>query len=127
MKEHLILEDLNRIAQAIYDKKGFNILVLDVRSICSMTDYFVIAEGTVNRHVRALSQAIVDEFALRGRHPWHVEGQQESDWVVVDYSDFVIHLFTPELREKYALEELWKKGDVVDVQITTTPPSRQIT
>jgi ribosome-associated protein len=115
------LKKLNDIAQAIYDKKGFNILVLDVRSICTMTDYFIIAEGTVDRHVKALSQTISDELAQQGQHPLHVEGQQEGDWVVLDYGDFVIHLFTPDLREKYALEELWRKGKVVDVQITTSP------
>jgi ribosome-associated protein len=123
------LKKLNDIAQAIYDKKGFNILVLDVRSICSMTDYFVIAEGTVDRHVKALSQAITDELAKQGQHPLYVEGQQEGDWIVLDYGDFVIHLFIPDLREKYALEELWQKGQIVDVQIKTspvTPPKNKI-
>lgn len=115
-------EILNHIAQAIYDKKGFNILVLDVRDICTMTDFFVMAEGTVDRHVKALGQTIYDELALQGQYPLHVEGQQEGDWVVLDYADFVIHLFIPELREKYALEELWQKGRVVDVQINTAKP-----
>lgn len=117
MNNHSIFKDLNRIAQVIYDKKGFNILVLDVRGICTMTDFFIIAEGTVDRHVKALSYAIVDEFAQRGQEPLHVEGQQEGDWIVLDYGDFVIHLFVPELREKYALEELWNKGQIVDVKI----------
>lgn len=122
MKNHSILKDLNRIAQAIYDKKGSNILVLDVQGICTMTDYFVIAEGTVDRHVKALSQTIRDEFSAHGRQPLHVEGEQEGDWVVLDYGDFVIHLFIPELREKYALEQLWQKGKVVDVIIDTKKP-----
>lgn len=121
MKTNSYLKDLNRIAQVIYDKKGFNILVLDVRDICTMTDFFVIAEGTVDRHVRALSHAIIDEFSQRGKEPIHVEGQQEGDWVVLDYADFVIHLFIPELREKYALEELWSEGQIVDVKIETVP------
>jgi ribosome-associated protein len=120
MNNRSILKDLNHIAQILYDKKGFNILVLDVRNVCTMTDYFIIAEGTVDRHVRALCQAIVDEFALRGMYPLHTEGQQEGDWVVLDYADFVIHLFIPELREKYALEELWQAGQIVDVKIDTT-------
>lgn len=115
-------EILNHIAQTIYDKKGFNILVLDVRDICTMTDFFVMAEGTVDRHVKALGQTIYDELALQGQYPLHVEGQQEGDWVVLDYADFVIHLFIPELREKYALEDLWRKGRVVDVQINTAKP-----
>lgn len=122
MNNDSVVENLTRVAQAIYDKKGFNILVLDVRSISSMTDYFIIAEGTVDRHVRALSQTIVDELALQGLQPLHVEGQQEGDWIVIDYSDFVIHLFIPDLREKYALEVLWKKGRIVDVKIKTDRP-----
>ena len=117
MNDHSILKDLNRIAQVIYDKKGFNILILDVREICTMTDYFIIAEGTVDRHVKALSQAVADEFSKRGRHPLHAEGQQEGDWAVLDYGEFVIHLFIPDFREKYALEELWQEGRVVDVKI----------
>ena len=89
-----------------------------------MTDYFIIAEGTVDRHVKALSQAIMDELSSKKgkRTPLHVEGEREGDWVVIDYGDFVIHLFIPELREKYALEELWQKGRVVDVTINTAKP-----
>ncbi len=120
-------KQLNSIAQALYDKKGFNILVLDVREICTMTDYFIIAEGSVDRHVKALSQTIMDELAQQGQHPMHVEGQQAADWVVLDYSDFVIHLFIPELREKYGLEDVWKKGKIVDVNIVTTRTSSILT
>lgn len=115
----LTIEDLNQIAQCIYDKKGFNILVLDVRGVCTMTDYFIIAEGSVDRHVRAISQSIQDG---QKNSPFHIEGASEGDWIVLDYIDFVVHLFTPELREKYALEELWKKGKVVDVKINTSAP-----
>ena len=119
MNQHLVLKDLEKVAQAIYDKKGINILVLDVRDICTMTDYFVIAEGTVDRHVKALSQTIMDAFTSEKREPLHAEGQQEGDWVVLDYGDFVVHLFTPQLREKYAFEKLWTKGKIVDVKINT--------
>lgn len=122
MNKNFILEDLNRVAQLIYDKKGFNILVLDVRGICTMTDFFIIAEGTVDRHVKAIAHTIMDEFALEGKHPFHAEGQQEGDWIVLDYGDFVVHLFIPELREKYALEELWDEGQIVDVKIDTSRP-----
>lgn len=108
---------LNTIAQTIYDKKGFNILVLDVRGISNMTDYFIIAEGTVDRHVKALSTAITDRLAEENLSPLHVEGQQDGEWIVLDYIDFVIHLFIPDLRQKYALEELWNDGKIVNVKI----------
>ncbi len=120
-----VLEDLNHIAQVIYDKKGFNILVLDVVGICSMTDYFVIAEGSVDRHVKAISQAIEEQGGQRGKYPFHMEGQKEGDWIVLDYGDVVIHLFTPELRDKYRLEELWHEGKIVDVKIETRQEKKE--
>lgn len=122
MKENSIINDLTLIAQTLYDKKGFNILILDVRHISTMTDYFIIAEGTVDRHVKALSHTIINAFEMQKRFPLHVEGQQEGDWVVLDYGELVIHLFVPELRQKYALEELWHKGSIVDVKIDTSEP-----
>lgn len=122
MMKNSDLKVLTEVAQAIYDKKGFNILVLDVREICTMTDYFIIAEGTVDRHVRAISLSIGDQLAKHGHRPYHVEGEQDGDWVVMDYTDFVVHLFIPDLREKYALEDLWKNARIVDVKIDTSRP-----
>lgn len=127
MSQPSILKTLNRVAQAIYDKKGFNILVIDVKDICTMTDAFIIAEGTVDRHVKALGQTIMDDLAKENIHPLHAEGLQEGDWVVLDYGDFIIHLFIPELREKYALEKLWNKGKIVDVKINTDKPEMKKT
>lgn len=119
MKKLTDKQVLDRIAQAIFDKKGFNILVLDVRGISTMTDYFLIAEGSVDRHVKALSTAIRNELATIGLSPLYLEGEQEGDWVVQDYGNIVIHLFVPDLREKYALEDLWKESKIVDVKINT--------
>lgn len=111
------MKKLNTIAQAIYDKKGFNIFVLDVRPFSTMTDYIVIAEGTVDRHVKAIASALVEAVKPLGCRAWHIEGEQYGDWIVVDLGEIVIHLLIPELREKYALEELWKEGMIVDVNI----------
>lgn len=111
------LKVLNTIAQAIYDKKGFNILALDVYGLSTLTDYYVIAEGNINRHVRALAFAIKDKLREEGLEPFHMEGEQTGDWLVMDYGDIIIHLFVPEIREKYALEELWKEAKIVDVKI----------
>lgn len=112
-----IKKRLDKIAQAIYDKKGMNILVLDVQGVSSMTDYFIIAEGTVDRHVKALANAVIDALKEEKINPYHVDGMKEADWIVLDYADFIVHLFVPELREKYALETLWKEAVVVDVKI----------
>lgn len=108
---------LNAISQAIFDKKGFNILALDVRGISTMTDYYIIAEGTVSRHLNALCNAIEDKMEELQYPLFRIDGQNNGDWIVLDYYDIVIHLFTPELREKYALEELWQKAKIVDVKI----------
>lgn len=108
---------LNAIAQTIFDKKGFNILAIDVRDVANFTDFFIIAEGTVDRHVRALCLAVEERLTEMGHAPFHIEGKEDSDWVVMDFGDVLVHLFIPELREKYALENLWKEGKVVDLNI----------
>lgn len=106
---------LNQVAQILFDKKGINILVLDVREVSSLTDYFLIAEGNVDKHVSALAKAVIEALKKEGKHPIHVEGLDQGDWVVVDYMELVIHLFKPGMREKYRLEELWRAGKVVDI------------
>ena len=80
------LETLNLIAQIIYDKKGSNILALDIQGLASLADYVVIAEGNVDRHVAAIARAIIDELHERGIDPVHVEGLKTGDWVALDYS-----------------------------------------
>ncbi|MBP7074308.1 MAG: ribosome silencing factor [Rhabdochlamydiaceae bacterium] len=111
---------LNRIAQVIFDKKGMNILGLDVRGISSMTDYVIIAEGNVDRHVVAIAQAVIGVLKQAGELPIHVEGLQTGDWVVIDFLDIMVHLFMPGLREKYRLEDLWKEGRLLDLTIDTS-------
>jgi len=112
---------LNKIAQTIYDKKGFNIVAIDVQGISTLTDFFVIAEGSVDRHVKALGKAVVDEMEELGESPIHVEGDVRGDWVVIDYGNIVIHLFVPNLREQYGLERVWHTGSIVDLDIVTKP------
>jgi ribosome-associated protein len=111
---------LNRIAQVIYDKKGMNILGLDVRGVSSLTDYVIIAEGNVDRHVIAIADAVIDVLRQEGAKPIHTEGLQSGDWVVIDFLDIMVHLFMPGLREKYRLEDLWKDGQIIDFNINTS-------
>lgn len=111
------LSFLDNIAQIIFDKKGMNILALDVRGISSITDYVVIAEGTVDRHVKAIAQALESGLKEMGEVPAGVEGRSEGDWIVLDYMQVMIHLFMPGMREKYQLEQLWQKGEIVDLKI----------
>ena len=84
-----------------------------------MTDYVIIAEGNVDRHVIAIADAIIGVLKEDGTRAIHSEGLQSGDWVVIDFLDIMVHLFTPGLREKYCLEELWKDSQILDLTINT--------
>ena len=112
-----LVRTLCDIAQVIYDKKGANILALDVQGLSSISDYVLIAEGNVGKHVAAIGSTIVKELKDRNVHPIHVEGFKEGDWVVLDYGEIMVHLFMPGLREKYRLERLWETSKIVDLTI----------
>lgn len=116
-------EKLNTIAQVIYDKKGFNILALDVRGLSSITDFLLIAEGNVDRHVSSIAGAVENELAANGEKPVHAEGVRSGDWAVLDYGDVVVHIFGPGLRERYSLERLWSDSKIVDLEIETSKPA----
>lgn len=111
------IKSLNAIAQTIFDKKGFNILALDIRNFSTMADYVIIAEGSVDRHVKSLSSSLKDRIPEIGLNIYHAEGEREGEWIVMDCGDVVVHLLIPDMREKYALEELWKKAKIVDLDI----------
>jgi len=113
MKRNLV-KMLNRIAQIIYDKKGFNILALNLKGQSSIADYLLIAEGNVDRHVVSIARAIIEDFK---DIPVRVEGLANGDWIVLDFTDIIVHLFQPGVREKYSLEKLWKGSHIVDLTI----------
>lgn len=117
-KESKILKE---ICQSIYDKKGFNIITIDVRGISTITDYFIIAEGNVERHVQALFSAVEEtRWKKEGKKPLFREGEYTGNWAVLDYGDVMVHFFIPELREKYRLEQIWTAGRIVDVPVEST-------
>lgn len=117
------LETLNMIAQVVYDKKGFNILALDVQGLSSITDYLLIAEANVDRHVSSIARAIVDELGEKGEKPVHIEGIATGDWAVLDYGEVMVHIFGPNLRERYSLERLWGESKIVDLDIDFNKPA----
>ncbi len=117
MKKNIKEKILRVIGQVIYDKKGFNILAIDVRGISSITDYVLIAEGNVERHVQSLADDIVDELEENGESPYRIEGTDIGNWIVIDCVDIMIHLFTPIQRDKYQLANLWHDGKLVDLEI----------
>lgn len=105
------------IIEAIQDVKGFNIKTLDLRkldkAICS---YFIIAEGNSNTQVSAISESVEKKIReeLNDR-PWHVEGKDNGEWVLMDYVDVVVHIFQPETRKFYDIDALWSDAEVVEV------------
>lgn len=117
--ENKDIQMLQTIAQTIYDKKGFNIVAIDVQDQSSLTDYCIIAEGSVERHVAALANSVKEKVKEMGGHIFHMDGDQTGDWVVMDCGQILIHLFVPSLREKYSLEKLWHDGEIVDLNIQT--------
>ena len=98
---------LQLIVESLQSKRGVDILVMDLRGISDASDYFVLCTGTSDLHVKSLSVAVVDELKKEGHRPWHVEGLNQRRWVLVDLVDIVIHVFSLEAREFYALERLW--------------------
>ena len=95
-------------AQTAEDNRGTNIVVLYTRELTSMFDYFVIATGSSRRQIHAMSEEIDHALEDRmGDRRLGIEGYEESRWILLDYGDVVVHLFEPETRAYYALEELW--------------------
>ena len=115
------------IVQAIYDKKGINTMVIDVRNVSTITDYIIIAEGNVDRHVVAMAKSI-DDAVLKAQkeHPAYSEGLENGDWVVLDYIEVMVHLFIPSFREKYQLEMLYSQGKIMDVAVQESSFSAQV-
>lgn len=122
---------------AAAEKKAENIVVLDLRGISGVADYFVLATGGADLQIRAISNAIQDRIEERcDEAPWHTEGLEHMKWVLLDYVDVVVHIFSEEKRDHYDLERLWgdaeseqvpEDGDSTDVSILqeASGPSRR--
>jgi ribosome-associated protein len=99
-----------RIAEIASDKKAIDIRVIDLRGIVSYTDYFVICSGNTERQAKAIHDGIYEELKKGGSDrllPRRTEGAREARWILLDYWDVVVHVFTPEARDYYRLEQLW--------------------
>ena len=94
--------------EAATDKKAEDVTILDLRGLSDVTDAFVICHGSTERQTAAISDAIEQRLKeTHGRRPGHVEGKRSGEWILMDYLDFVVHVFTPETRSYYGLERLW--------------------
>lgn len=100
-------EEVARSAELALERKADGVLALDLRGVSSATDYFVLATGTSDIQVRAIAEHVMEELAKEGLRPLHVEGLDRARWVLLDFVDFVVHVFHPQAREFYQLELLW--------------------
>ena len=91
-----------------------------------MTDYIIVAEGNVDRHVVAISKAVEESLKEKGQKAEYVEGLRNGDWVVLDYIEVMVHIFMPGLREKYQLERLWTDAKIIDLNLETTEEASNI-
>lgn len=108
------LELANALVDSIIDKKGNNILLLDIREQAVFSDYFILCNGENPRQIKALIDAVVENAKKKaGVRPWALEGDPDTGWVLVDFGGVIIHLFSPEKRDYYNLEELWNDAHVV--------------
>jgi ribosome-associated protein len=106
---------LRRAIQAAQDKKALDLTLLDVRGIASFTDNFVICSGTSAPQNQAISDEIQLKLKDEGRAPSHIEGYRQAEWILMDYSDFVVHIFSPKTRAFYNLERLWRDGQRMEI------------
>jgi ribosome-associated protein len=95
------------ILNALADMKALDVKVLDVRGLTDIADFMVIASGTSDRHVRSVAQRVVEKTKEAGFRPHGVEGEQDSDWVLIDLHEMIVHVMLPRVREFYGLEKLW--------------------
>ena len=105
-----------RAAQVAIDNKAQDVVLLDLRGVTDMTDFFLIASGTSDTHVRSLGENIMAELKKEGSPAHHVEGLEKGRWVLLDFVDFVVHIFHPTLRNFYQLERLWADAEEVPLE-----------
>ena len=107
---------VRRAAHAARDRKALDVVVLDVRSVSSVADYFLICSGRSRTHVDTITEAIRVELKEEGDRPLHAEGASESGWMLLDYGDVLVHVFLEETRLYYALERLWGDAPAVPLE-----------
>jgi ribosome-associated protein len=112
-EKHPLNQTENQLSEAVeaaLDKKAQDAIVLELGDVCSFTNYFLICSGTSTRHNQTIADHIEETLRKEGVRPLHVEGHSEGEWILLDYVDFVVHIFSARSREFYDLERLWRAG-----------------
>lgn len=108
-------ERVSAAIEAASDKKALDLVVLDLREIASFTDYFVIASGANERQVQAIADEVYEKLKKAGSASARMEGYKTAEWVLLDFGDFVVHVFEQKARQFYNLERLWREAMKVEV------------
>jgi ribosome-associated protein len=106
---------VQRAIAAAQDRKAIDVVVLDLRPAQGFTDYFVIVTGQNTRQIQAIAEAVKEALAAKGAKPAHAEGGDRAGWILLDYFDFIVHIFSPDTRAFYSLERLWGSSDRIEV------------
>jgi ribosome-associated protein len=116
---------VQRAITAAQDRKAVDVVVLDLRAAQGFADYFLICSGTNPRQIKAISDSIQESLGDRGIRPAHVEGYDHAGWILLDYFDFIVHIFSPDARAFYDLERLWGNAKRIEVAEPEPPAARE--
>jgi ribosome-associated protein len=114
------LELAKEAAKILDSKKALELKIVGIRDISVLTDYFVFASGTSNTHVKALADEVEFELKKIGVETSHIEGYRSNSWVLLDYGNVIVHVFTDESRKFYDLDHLWQDGEPIDISFLNT-------
>ncbi len=109
------LQQAKETAKILSDKKGLDIKVIEISDVSVIADYMVIATGNSSTHVKALADEVEEQLDDMGISVSHIEGYRSNSWILLDYIDIIVHVFSNEAREYYDLERLWEDGTDVDI------------
>ena len=126
-KTNALKRQVSEAILACQDKKAEQVTILELeKDSGAFTDYFVLCSGTNPRQIQAIADAVDERLEALGLRPSHTEGYKQADWVLLDYVDFVVHIFSEKARQYYDLERLWKSATRLEAaELTTAPKSRR--
>ena len=104
-----------KIVRLLDGKKGMDIVGVDIHELTTIGDYFILVTGTSSPHVKALAEEVEDSLAKEGLEPRRIEGAQSATWILMDYQDVILHIFTKETRDFYNMERLWSDAPRLDL------------
>ena len=108
--------EAQRISELMLEKKALDIIIIDVRKITTLTDFFIVCTSESEPQTRAITNHINQKMKEEGVKSWHIEGYEHLDWVLIDFVNIVAHIFSKETRDYYEFERLWADGTIIKVQ-----------